>query len=110
MAGLTEAEKKAAVATASSDLKLLLDRETVPLSFQEQLYHAGVVSVRQFAAFAGDMTDLKGILDECFGLKASESLAFWSSRQACARGPKMASNSTANCTSLSTSIAQSKGG
>ena len=56
---LTPEQKTAAVEAASSELKFLFDKEKVSEDVSAQLYHAGVVTVRQFAAFASGVADLK---------------------------------------------------
>ena len=71
---LNEAEKTAALNSATSDLKFLLDREGISQDVQLAFYHGGVSNVRQFAAFASDVNDLRETLKSVFGLDPGSSL------------------------------------
>jgi len=48
-----------AMASAMPDLKFLLDREGVSAEVLAKFYEAGVLNMRQFAAFASDAEDLR---------------------------------------------------
>ena len=71
---LNAVKKKAALEATSSDLKFLMDRESVPQDVQLALFHSGVSSVRQFAAFASDSGDLRETLKTAFGLDPAADL------------------------------------
>ena len=47
------------MAAAMPDLKFLLDREGVAAEVQAKIYEAGILNMRQFAAFASDAEDLR---------------------------------------------------
>ena len=53
---------------ASPELKILMDREMVPIDLQNRIYEAGITSVPQFAAFVPDSADLRKSLKDDFGL------------------------------------------
>ena len=58
---LSDEEQARAMAAASSDLRFLFDREQVDPDVQKHIFHVGVLTVRQFAAFAKDAEDLREI-------------------------------------------------
>jgi len=55
-------------------LRFLLDRENVDTAFQEQLFGAGVLSVKQFGALVKNQDELKTVLESEFTI-AGEGLA-----------------------------------
>ena len=59
---------KLAMSAAMPDLKFLMDREGVSAEMQEKFYEAGILNMRQFAAFAADGDELRKSLKEDFGL------------------------------------------
>ena len=63
-----------AMASAMPDLKFLLDREGVAADLQVKFYEAGIINLRQFAAFAPDIDDLRTSLKEDFGLDPAAGL------------------------------------
>ena len=62
------------MASAMPDLKFLLDREGVAAEMQAKIYEAGILNMRQFAAFASDSDDLRKSLKEDFGLDPAAGL------------------------------------
>ena len=62
MSEISAADRVAAVAAASSEIKFLFDREQVDPDFAANLFHAGITAVRQFAAFGTDIADIKDTL------------------------------------------------
>ena len=63
-----------AMASAMPDLKFLLDREGVAADLQVKFYEAGIINLRQFAAFAPDIEDLRKSLKEDFALDPAAGL------------------------------------
>ena len=63
-----------AMASAMPDLKFLLDREGVSAEVQAKFYEAGILNMRQFAAFAPDVEDLRKSLREDFALDPAAGL------------------------------------
>ena len=63
-----------AMASAMPDLKFLLDREGVTAEVQAKFYEAGIVNLRQHAAFAPDIEDLRKSLREDFALDPAAGL------------------------------------
>jgi hypothetical protein len=60
---------------AGSDLVFLMSREGVDKTIQGKLYHIGVTSVKQFAAFAEDKGELRRILKENFEVDAAADIS-----------------------------------
>jgi hypothetical protein len=60
--------------TAGSDFKFLLDRENVETAIQTQIYAAGILTVKQFAAVVDDKTELRQVMKESFGLDGNANL------------------------------------
>ena len=58
----------AGVDAATSDFKFLLDREGVPIELQTRFFDAGIINLRQFAAFVPDTDELRKSLKDDFGL------------------------------------------
>ena len=63
-----------AMAAAMPDLKFLFDREGVASEMQARFYEAGILNMRQFAAFAADGEELRKSLKEDFGLDPAAGL------------------------------------
>ena len=63
-----------AMAAAMPDLKFLFDREGVANDVQVRIYEAGILNMRQFAAFASDSEELRMSLKEDFGLDPAAGL------------------------------------
>ena len=72
---LTLQQISSAMTAASSDFQFLMDREGVSLDMQAKIYHAGVTTTRQFAAFAADADELRKIMKEEFALDPTGNLA-----------------------------------
>ena len=53
---------------AASDLKFLMNKEDVDEELQVHIFHAGIVTVRTFAALAADTADMRKVLAEEFKL------------------------------------------
>ena len=71
MAAAPAAETLAAREAAGADLKFLMSRENVGQDFQDQLYVAGITSVKQFAALVKDAEELKKVIDEEFKVEGT---------------------------------------
>ena len=63
-----------AMASAMPDLKFLLDREGVAADLQVKFFEAGIVNLRQFAAFAPDAEEMRKSLKEDFALDPAAGL------------------------------------
>ena len=74
MAASTPEQKQAAVEAAYSELKFLLTREGVSEELGVQLYHVGITSVKQFAAFAKSTEDLRAAAKE-LGVDSDKDMA-----------------------------------
>ena len=72
---LTPDQVADAMEAASTDFKFLMDRENVPKGLQAKIFHAGVTSVPQFAAFAPDSEELRKSLKDDFELDPAAGLA-----------------------------------
>jgi len=63
-----------AMGAGMPDLKFLFDREGVAADLQAKFFEAGIVSMRQFAAFAADGEELRKSLKEDFALDPASGL------------------------------------
>ena len=62
------------VETVAPDLKFLIDREGVNLEMQTKFYTAGIVNLRQFAAFCPSVDELRKSLLKDFGIDPESGL------------------------------------
>ena len=62
------------VETVAPDLKFLMDREGVNLEMQTKFYAAGIVNLRQFAAFCPSVDELRKSLLKDFGVDPESGL------------------------------------
>ena len=65
---LTQAEVLAAMEDGSSDLKFLLEKQSVDNDLQALLYHVGVRTIPVLATFASSAAELKDIARAEFGV------------------------------------------
>ena len=65
---------EAAMNAGIPDLKFLFDREGIAAELQAKFFEAGIVSMRQFAAFAADGEELRKSLKEDFALDPAAGL------------------------------------
>ena len=72
---LSADEKKAALESASSELKYLLSKEGISMEAQERLYHVGAVTLAKFSVFFIDEADLRTVAKEELGIDPTASLA-----------------------------------
>ena len=70
---LSDAEKEAAVAAASADLKFLLQRQGVVGDNQLLFYHHGIVSMEKFANLAKDRDDMIKVIKDQWAIDPDNS-------------------------------------
>ena len=75
MDGMTEAEIQTARDAAGTDLKWLLERESISQNVQDRLFCGGVTEPGVFAMMATTEAELKTILKDAFGLQIAEGAA-----------------------------------
>eukprot|EP00438_Fugacium_kawagutii_P020823 Skav200760 [mRNA] locus=scaffold2001:111991:116283:- [translate_table: standard] len=71
---LSDDERKAAHASASSDLRFLLERQEVGQDNQALFYHHGVTSIEKFASVAKDRDDMADMLKQHWEIDPDRSL------------------------------------
>ena len=71
---LTQAEVLAAMDEGSSDLKFLLEKQSVDNDLQALLYHVGVRTIPVLATFASSAAELKDIARSEFGVDPTASI------------------------------------
>ena len=71
---LSDAEKEAAVAAASADLKFLLQRQGVVGDNQLLFYHHGIISMEKFANLAKDRGDMIKVIKDHWAIDPDNSL------------------------------------
>lgn len=72
---LTEAERAAALAKGSSDLRFLFERNDVAEDIMAMWFHSGVTTLEKFANIAKDAVDLAEVLKDHLGIDQAASLA-----------------------------------